>query len=230
MWADVGLVVGAYLYGSIPFVWWMAKLKGVDLRRDSLGSVSTTSLYHSSGLPLAILGGLGDLSKGILPVVIGYYVLDFRLAIVCLAGFVAILGQNWPIFLKFCGGRGASVSLGVAFTLALVPTFIALIPFLGGMVWRTSHGKRQQIEGTPSRIVPLGMLASFAILPLIAWLWGEPQAIILTFVGILLLVVIRRLTADLGRELREKPEGVSLPEMLLNRFLYDRSERDRYRR
>lgn len=230
MWADVGLIVGAYLYGSIPFVWWMAKLKGVDLRRDNIGSVSTSSLYHSSGLPLAILGGLADFSKGVLPVVIGYYVFDFSLAIVCLAGFVAILGQNWPIFLKFCGGRGGSVSVGVALALATAPTFIALIPLLGGMAWHAYHGKRQQIEGTPSRVVPLGMLATFAILPLIAWLWGEEQVIILTFVGILLLVVIRRLTADLGRELRERPKGVSRPEMLLNRFLYDRSERDKYRR
>jgi hypothetical protein len=73
------------------------------------------------------------------------------------------------------------------------------------------------------------MLISFALLPIITWLWGEPQATCLAFVAIFLLLVIRRLTADLSRDLKAGPTSEAVITILLNRFLYDRSYRDRYR-
>jgi len=78
-------------------------------------------------------------------------------------------------------------------------------------------------KGGPSRSVPLGMLLTFVLLPLLTWLWVEQGVVTLTSVIVLLLIIIRRLTADLVRDLREKPVTESAAGILLNRFLYDRS-------
>jgi glycerol-3-phosphate acyltransferase PlsY len=233
MWAELGLVLGAYLYGSLPFVWLTARRKGVNLREYGSGSISGSALYPTSGAAAVVVGGFGDFTKGIFPVAIGYYLLNLDLKVVCLAGILALMGQCWPIFLRFHGGRGGSVGLGMGITLIPKQTLIALIPYFAGLIWHgliTRGGKAQdQSKEAPSHIVPLGMLISFALLPLITWLWGGGKLISLAFVAIFLLMVIRRLTADLSRDLKARLTSEAVTTILLNRFLYDRSYRDRYR-
>ncbi len=233
MWAELGLVLGAYLYGSLPFVWLTAWRKGINLREYGSGGVSSSALYQTAGAGALITGGFGDFTKGVLPVAVGYYVLNFDLEVVCLAGILALIGQCWPVFLRFHGGRGGSVSMGMGITLVPKEALIALIPYFAGLIWHgpiTRRGKTQrQSKETPSRIVPLGMLVSFALLPIITWLWGQSQVISLTFAAVFLLLVIRRLTADLSRDLKARPTSEAVTTILVNRFLYDRSYRDRYR-
>jgi len=65
-----------------------------------------------------------------------------------------------------------------------------------------------------------------SLLPLLAVARGQPQSNVVASAGIVLLLVVRRLTADLRRDLREAP---SKRAMLLNRFLFDRSHREGYR-
>jgi glycerol-3-phosphate acyltransferase PlsY len=222
----ISLVVGAYLYGSAPFTWGIAKLKGIDLREFGSGNIGGSNLIEAAGTPLGLTGGFLDLSKGLLPILLGYYVLHLSTEVICLAGLMAILGQMWPVFLKFYGGRGISAIGGAALAWLITPYLplkvaIAAIPVGVGVI-------RRYLSSRPTSMVPLGTLATFALFPGLVWLWGEPMgriSISLTFVVAFCLTGIRRLTADLRRDLREKPDSVSLKSILINRFFFDRSYR-----
>jgi glycerol-3-phosphate acyltransferase PlsY len=222
----ISLVVGAYLYGSAPFIWGIAKLKGVDLHEFGSRNIGGSNLTEAAGLPLGLIGSFLDLSKGLLPILLGYYAFHQSTIVVCFAGLVAILGQMWPVSLKFYGGRGISATGGAALVWLFTPYLplkvaIAAIPIGVGAIWRI-------LTHRSSDLVPLGTLATFALFPVLVWIWGNPveRAVIsLTFVAAFCLTAIRRLTADLRRDLREKPDSVSLKSILINRFFFDRSYR-----
>ena len=230
MWVELGLITGTYLYGSAPLVWGLAKLKGVNLRQFGSYNIGMANLIAATGnRRLGAIGFIFDFSKGIVPIVIGYYLLDLEIKILCLAGIAALLGHIYPVFLSFSGGRGGTAggSVAVGFMIAglLSWKIVAVVtPLVAGFTWRNLRSRH-----SPSRSVPLGMLFTFALLPLATWLWdGANLPFILTFVVILAIIIIRRLTADLRRDLREKPSTTSTRKILLNRFLYDRSYRERY--
>lgn len=234
MWAETGLVLGAYLYGSIPFIWGMARLRGINLREYGSRSISGSNLWQAAGARVGLIGALGDFSKGIVPVLIGR-ILGFDLAIICIAGLAAVAGQCWPVFLKFFGGRGGASSFSLALMLAPRELLIASIPFILAGLWRnvplflSKGGERLRFRRRPTDIVPLGMFLSFALLPLVTWLRGQPEVITLTFAGVFCLLVIRRLTADLHRDFSEAPNRKALVTILVNRLLFDRSYRSGYR-
>jgi acyl-phosphate glycerol 3-phosphate acyltransferase len=235
--AEVSLILGAYLYGSIPFVWAMARLRRINLRRHGSKSISGSNLWQATGALEGIVAGFGDFTKGIVPVVVGYS-LGFDLTIICIAGIAAVAGQCWPIFLKFFGGRGGSSACGLAIALAPHQFLIAAIPFIVGLLWRnipllftpgdSPAKERLRFRGKFSDIVPIGMLATFALLPLIAWLGGQPKVITVAFSALLCLLIIRRLTADLHKDLNEAPDRKAVVTILVNRLIYDRSHRSGY--
>ena len=179
MWAQVSLILGAYLYGSIPFVWAVAQLRGISLREHGSRSISGSNLWQATGALEGMVAGFGDFTKGVVPVLIGYS-LGFNLNLICIAGVAAVAGQCWPISLKFFGGRGGSSSCGLAVALAPSQFLIAVVPFIVGLLWRnvplffstadSSIRERLRFKGKPSNIVPIGMLLTFAPLPLITWL------------------------------------------------------------
>ncbi len=229
MWTDATLILGAYLYGSIPFVWSIAHLRGINLRHRGSRSVGTANLAESAGAWAGALGFFSDFSKGVLPIVIGHYLLEADLGILCLAGLSALAGQMWPVWLKFFGGRGNSVSggtiAGFIFTSYLPwEILVVLIPTLVAVVWR----KLGKAKNTPTMSVPLASLIGFALVPVLSWLWGNPLVISFTYIAVLILLVIRRLTADISTELKHQPPTRELLAILNNRLLYDRSYRDRY--
>ena len=232
IWAEVGLILGAYLYGSVPFVWAMARLRGISLRKHGSRSVSGSNLWQATGALEGMVAGFGDFTKGIVPVLVGYS-LGFNFTVICIAGVTAVAGQCWPIFLKFFGGRGGSSSCGLAVALVPHEFLIAVVPYVAGLLWRnvplffSSGGspmkERLRFTGKPSDIVPIGMLSTFALLPLITWLSGQPKVIALAFTAVLCLLIIRRLTANLHKDLKEAPNKKALITVLVNRLIYDRS-------
>lgn len=224
MWTEIGLILGAYLYGSFPFIWITARVKGINLREQGSRNVGAANLSQAAGSTLGAIGGIVDFSKGVLPVVIGYFLLDVRLEFLCLAGIAAACGQIWPIFLKFYGGRGNTAGGGALAGFVITPlvpwaTLICLVPLFLGVAIRKLHS-----SVTPTRVVPLGTLLTFILAAIFTRIFGEvPGAVTLTFIGVLVLILIRRLTADLRCDLKEKPNTVSTSSILINRLLYDRS-------
>ncbi len=123
--------LAAYLIGAIPFGLLIARLRGVDIRRVGSGNIGATNVYRSIGKSWGILTFICDALKGYLPVWI-FPLLAMRLtadkvspaglAILCAA--MAVAGHNWPIYLRFKGGKGVATSAGAL--LALAPSAIGV--------------------------------------------------------------------------------------------------------
>jgi glycerol-3-phosphate acyltransferase PlsY len=94
-------IIIAYLLGSIPFAYIIGKLSGLDVRKVGDKNVWTFNVFRHAGLS----AGIATLSANEL-VVFG-------------AGVAAVIGHNWPVFLRFRGGRGLAVVIGAL--LALLP-------------------------------------------------------------------------------------------------------------
>jgi glycerol-3-phosphate acyltransferase PlsY len=110
---DIGAVILGYLLGSIPSAYIVGRLIGkIDLRSQPDGKISASVVNKKLGVFPFLLVVVMDVGKGALAVVIAGLLTD-SMVIVLLAGFAAVTGHNWSVFLKFKGGLGATVTYGV---------------------------------------------------------------------------------------------------------------------
>jgi glycerol-3-phosphate acyltransferase PlsY len=123
------LIVGAYLAGSIPFSFLVARARGVDLRLVGSGNVGGANVWRACGFGPFVVAAALDILKGALPTLGALRVLPGRPALAILVGLGAILGHTFPIFLGFKGGKAVATSTGVL--LAIAPL---LVPF-GAAAW-----------------------------------------------------------------------------------------------
>ncbi|MBI2846943.1 MAG: glycerol-3-phosphate acyltransferase [Chloroflexi bacterium] len=227
MWADVALIAGSYLLGSLPQLYFIGRIRGFDLRQERDMHIA---LWQKVGRAEGIIGILGDFAKGVTPIVVGRG-LGFELSVIATAGVAAVAGQMWPIFLRFEGEKGNSIGLAMVATLAPKALILAGVPILLGALSRTVRhlldsrtqlSERLRFRGAPSLSLPLGMLMGFGLMPFSAWLFREPPAVILAYFVLFLLIVVRRLTARLGDDFKVSSDKKSI---LINRLLYDRGFR-----
>jgi glycerol-3-phosphate acyltransferase PlsY len=174
---DVGLILLAYLLGSIPFGVVVARARGgVDLRRVGSGNIGATNVLRTVGKGAAALTLLGDIGKGAFAVGLGRWfgVSPTVLAMIALA---AVVGHLLPVFAGFRGGKGVATTLGVV--LAAMPAvggLLLLIWLAVAAIWRYSS---------------LAALVASAALPVLAWwLDGRPPMVVLG-VTLLLIVLLR---------------------------------------
>jgi glycerol-3-phosphate acyltransferase PlsY len=209
------LVLAAYLVGSIPTAYLAAKLsRRIDIRQYGDANVGATNLMRLTSVWTALPVIIFDIAKGLIIVVVAWLV---GLGIVeqITVGLVAIVGHNWPVYLRFKGGRGALTTLGVAFILPLVndslPWGIVVFLLISGLGIFIIHN------------LPVGLGAGIAALPLVSFGVGEPLSLTLGFLAMFLLLVIRRLVAPRT----SFTALVSRKALLVNRLLFDRDIRDR---
>jgi len=178
------IIIG-YLLGSIPFAYIVTRLrKGVDIREVGGGNVGALNTYREIG-PAFGLGVLAlDIIKGVLAVLVARW-LDLPIAWVCVVAFVTVVGHNWPVFLKFRGGKGAATVLGVLVALTPVELLIsaAIVLILIGI----------------TRNVRLA-LGALVLVPLLQWLFDKDIIYIASALVLLLFIGLRTLI-DLRREL-----------------------------
>src|SRR5689334_15852670 len=125
----------SYLGGSISFPYWVAGLRGVDLRTVGSRKLGGSNLWKSVGPGEAILGGLLGAAKGFVAVVVARAVglpLEDQLA----CGIAAIVGQMWPVFHGFDGGRANSVGWGFALAVDPIAFVIMMLPVLAAIAMR----------------------------------------------------------------------------------------------
>ena len=226
--AVIGLLLGAYVLGAIPFVYLLGRLSGVDLRDEGSRNVGGTNLFRTVGPLTGVVGAGLDIGKGLAPV-LAARALEFNDGVAGLAAIAAVVGQCWPIFLRFRGGRGISVVAGAVVAFSPLTFALAVLPAFAGLGAYVVMRQRQHRdvaavfgkESKDSRTVPLFMLVSVVLLPLAATAVGEPSTIALTFAALSLIIILRRLTAELRQD-RGSP--IPLFTRLRNRFLYDRAQ------
>lgn len=106
-----GVMVSAYLIGSIPVCWLVARLTtGQDLRRMGSGNVGVMNTALSVARWAGLIAFAGEISKGVLAVVLPPLLGD-EPYLVGLAILGVVTGTRWPVWLGFKGGRGNTAGL-----------------------------------------------------------------------------------------------------------------------
>jgi len=110
---DISLVVFAYLLGSLSAAIITCKLMGLpDPRSEGSHNPGATNVLRYGGKKAAAITLLGDMLKGLVPVIVARLagVEDSVVAAVAMAAF---LGHLYPLFFSFHGGKGVATALGV---------------------------------------------------------------------------------------------------------------------
>jgi len=210
----IPLLIGAYLLGSVPSAYLVAKWRrGIDIRQYGSGNVGAANIMAVVSKRWSIAVTIFDIGKGALMVWIAQ-LLGLNAAQQATVGIAAIIGHNWPVFLRFQGGRGIFTSLGV---IAMLEPWLGLIALIFPYLF------------APIRQLSLGVAIALVILPITSWFArqpldiAEPLSITIGFIVIALIAFIRRLSAP------RRPISASLPtgELIINRILFDRDIRDR---
>jgi len=151
----------AYLLGSIPTGFLVAKARGVDIRTVGSGNIGATNAFRVLGKGFGIFVLLMDAFKGWVAVIIAASVVEQLLPGAPLgylrltAGVAAILGHNFTCWLNFKGGKGIATSAGVL--IALVPTALAIILAIFIILFVTT------------RYVSIGSIGAAFSLPFATW-------------------------------------------------------------
>ncbi|WP_055667546.1 glycerol-3-phosphate 1-O-acyltransferase PlsY [Desnuesiella massiliensis] len=122
-------IILAFLCGSVPTGYLITKkLYGIDIRTKGSGNIGSTNVKRIAGTKASILTQIGDILKGIIPIILGIVIFrnitlliskDIYLSLLALA---VILGHNYTPFLGFRGGKGVNTTLGAFILLIPVPT------------------------------------------------------------------------------------------------------------
>jgi glycerol-3-phosphate acyltransferase PlsY len=194
--------LGAYLLGSIPTGFLVAKAKGVDIRSVGSGNIGATNAMRSLGKPAGIFVLLADAAKGWFACYWGMIIYSFvslhyegniqtnadaefvsnlvnhqhqdMQHFMLIAGIFAVLGHNYTCWLKFKGGKGIATTAGVYLALAPEALGIALAVFI--------------LTILVTRYVSVGSIVAAIALPTAVWILQPhhlPLGIVTTALGAL---------------------------------------------
>jgi glycerol-3-phosphate acyltransferase PlsY len=202
----VAAILLAYLWGSVPSGYLVARLRGVDIRRYGTGNVGASNLMAHVGRRIGLGLGLFDgLAKGALPVVVAK-LLGLSLEVQVGIALAAVAGHNWSLFMKLSGGRGVATAMGAYLGFGLWPQLLVGTLMVGVVGWLLL------------RNLALWMLLGMALMAPLAVALGQPAENAYLLLGLVALVVLKRLTANW----EGPPRGAPWRRVLLWRLLYDR--------
>ena len=175
------LIAAAYLLGAVPFGLLLCRLKGVDIRTVGSGNIGATNVFRSVSKPLGIATFACDFLKGLVPAYV-FPILGKMLTGTCqgseigiLCGVASIVGHNWPVYLKFKGGKGIATSAGVLLGVAPAAVGIGLISWI--------------VLFVASRYVSIASIGAAIVVPVVSWTMysrkGLMLPIVLTILGLL---------------------------------------------
>jgi len=123
----------SYLLGSIPFSYLVAKFYGKNLYQIGSGNIGSANVWRATKRAEALaLAFFGDFGKGILALFFAKKLFSENLFLAqTLAAFFTVLGHNFPIFLKFKGGRGLATLMGILIYLnwKIIPIALLVVAF-----------------------------------------------------------------------------------------------------
>jgi glycerol-3-phosphate acyltransferase PlsY len=203
-----------YVACSLSFPWLVARLFGVDLRAVGSRKLGGSNLAKSVGLGWGVVGGVLDAAKAFAAVLVAQGLgLPLETQLAC--GIAASVGQMWPLFHGFDGGRANATGWGFAIAVDPIAALIMGMPILVALLMTLV------VRPRPSRLFPLASLLSFFVFPAVIWEQDGATPVVLAGIAVLGLIVLRRVTAGLREDLAT---GADLGRVVVNRALYDRSE------
>ena len=182
-----------YLLGSIPWGYLLGKaIRGIDIRNFGSGNIGMANVQRILGSSSGLLVLGGDIGKGALSVYLGTLLASLAhmspQVMGGMAGITSIIGHNWPVFLKFRGGKGVATSAGVFLTLTPFPLMLsALVMAL--------------VAGF-TRYISLGSITAAGALPFFIWIWIREGSFYLILSALAAFLILIRHRSNLGRLLR----------------------------
>ncbi|MDO4244633.1 MAG: glycerol-3-phosphate 1-O-acyltransferase PlsY [Deinococcus sp.] len=188
----------SYFIGSVPAAAWVARARGVDIRKVGSGNSGATNVLRSLGKGPALMVAIFDIFKGVLAVLLAR-LLGLGEPWAALCGVLAVIGHNFSPFLKFRGGKGVATSFGV---IAILDPVVGLSAFVLAIfcMWLTRFVSAGSIMGAAA------VTALVLVLPRPDW---NRAAVI--FLAALLIWQhrenVRKLQSGTERRLGEKATG-----------------------
>jgi glycerol-3-phosphate acyltransferase PlsY len=170
------LVLLGYFIGTFPTAYIFGrKLKGIDIRQAGDKNMGARNAYFEISRTAGILTAIIDGLKGLLSILIAKW-MNAPEAIVLWVGVGCILGHNFPVFLKFQGGRGEAVTIGIL--VALVPLqmlIVGPVALLGLIIFK--------------KVVLSSALYYIGII-IVCWIMGVSATTIFYIMGIAIIVAM----------------------------------------
>jgi glycerol-3-phosphate acyltransferase PlsY len=168
------VVAAAYLLGSIPFSFLIARRRGVDVRTVGSGNVGATNVMRSAGRAAGLLAFALDFLKGFAAAHLARLI-EPQSPLPALCAVVAVLGHMYPPWLRFRGGKGVATGAGAFLALLPAATLAALGVFAVVLL--------------ATRYVSLASIAGTLVLAFAAFLLGAPGPVVRAAAGLALLIV-----------------------------------------
>ncbi len=184
-----------YLLGSIPTALLVSKPFGIDPREHGSRNLGATNVARVLGKKWGLATLLGDMAKGIIPILFARYLFvghPHFSWLVAGTGFSAFLGHLFPVYLKFRGGKGVATATGVFLVLCPLAVLINLGVFI--------------ITVKFSGFVSVGSLLTSALMPVIIYFICPNKAYLLIALMMSVLIWIRH-HANICRLLRGEEKG-----------------------
>jgi glycerol-3-phosphate acyltransferase PlsY len=144
------VIAAAYLIGSIPFSFLVARAFGVaDVRRVGSGNVGATNVLRSAGRGAGAAALILDVAKGALAVAIALRLAPGHPVLPAVAAGAAVVGHVYPLWLGLRGGKGVATGLGAFAMLEPLAALIA-VPIFGLTVATTQFASLGSVVGAAS--------------------------------------------------------------------------------
>lgn len=133
----ISILVG-YIFGIFQTGYLYGKSQGVDIREHGSGNSGSTNTLRTLGVKAGLITFAGDLAKAMIAVfLIRFFFIDkYEEGIMVLemyAGFGAVLGHNFPVQMKFKGGKGIACTAGVILAVCLPAAPLCLVLFIAAV-------------------------------------------------------------------------------------------------
>jgi len=194
METDYLIILGGYMFGSISTAIIVCRLMGLpDPRTEGSKNPGATNVARLGGKKAAALTLVGDMLKGLIPVLIAQY-LQMSPVILAATALAAFLGHLYPVFFGFQGGKGVATALGVIYGLYWpVGLLTTATWFAMALVFRYSS---------------LAALVAILLTPLwFLWLLPEPE--IIAAMSVLTVLLFWRHRSNISNLLSGKENKIS---------------------
>jgi len=208
--AYIVVAIVAYLLGSIPTGFLVAKARGIDIRAVGSGNIGAANTFRAVGRTAGIFVLFADALKGFVAVELCYLILPLLgvtgpgvgIHYRVVAGIFAVLGHNYTCWLGFKGGKGIATTAGVYLALVPLSVGLGLVAFIVALLL--------------TRFTSVGSMVAAIVLTLVVCLTRSDLTLILVTIALCILAIlkhrtnIQRLIAGTENRIqfgKRKPEG-----------------------